>query len=104
MRLLLTRPEPEASVTAARLAALGHAVLVEPLLRIDFVPPPAGLATPAAIVFTSGNAVRAVGQWPDVAAWAGVPTFAVGERTASLAAAAGFSDVRSAAGEAEALR
>lgn len=103
MRLLLTRPEPEATATAARLEALGHDVLVEPMLRIEFLPPPRGVLPPAAIIFTSGNGVRAVRQWPEAASWAAVPVFAVGGKTAALASDTGFTDVRAASGDANAL-
>jgi uroporphyrinogen-III synthase len=103
VRLLLTRPEPEATATASRLTTLGHDVLVEPMLRIEFLPPPRSVSPPAAIIFTSGNAVRAVRQWPDAAALGSVPVFAVGEKTAALAADAGFTDIHTAAGDAEAL-
>jgi uroporphyrinogen-III synthase len=78
-------------------------VVVEPMLRIDFLPLAAGVPPPAAIIFTSGNAVRAVAKWPAGASWTGVPAFAVGRRTAALASDAGFVDIRTAAGDADAL-
>jgi uroporphyrinogen-III synthase len=103
MRLLVTRPEPEASALAARLAARGHVVLVAPLTRIVFAPEPAGLGRPAAIAVTSRNGVRAMSSWGAAKAWHGVRIYAVGAATAAAAREAGFSDVQTAAGDAAAL-
>lgn len=103
MRLLVLRPEPDASETAARLRALGHSVLVEPMLTVEFRPEPAGLPKPAAILFTSRNAVRALGRWRQAADWRGRPAFAVGKETAALARASGFGDVRAGGRDAAAL-
>ena len=61
VRLLLTRPEPDAQRTAAALRAHGHDVVVAPLLRIE---PAAdaqiGAGPWAAILITSANAAHAV--------------------------------------------
>jgi len=103
MRLLVTRPKDEADETAARLTALGHAVTVQPLLTIVLASPPVGIAPPAAILFTSGNAVRAAAMWPEAAGWRALPVFAVGAATAERAAAAGFIDVRQGEADAAAL-
>lgn len=103
MRLLVLRPEPDASETASRLRALGHVVLIDPMLDIAFAPPPPAIERPAAIMFTSRNAVRALQRWPDAATWNDVTVYAVGVETAALAGAAGFADVRVAGGDAEAL-
>ena len=99
MRLLVTRPEPDATETAAALAALGHSVLVEPLTRIVFLPPPDIAFRPAAIVFTSRNAVRALVGWPQVSKWRDTTVFAVGEKTAIAAREAGFTNVRTGGGD-----
>ena len=37
MRLLVTRPEPDAARTAEALRARGHEVLVAPLLRVETI-------------------------------------------------------------------
>jgi uroporphyrinogen-III synthase len=103
MRLLVTRPEPDATRTAERLRALGHEALVDPLLTITFTPPPNGLPKPAAILITSQNAVRALGLWPDAAQWRGVPVFVAGPATARATAALGFTDVRAGAQDAGTL-
>jgi uroporphyrinogen-III synthase len=103
MHLLVTRPEPDASRTAARLTAMGHATLVQPLLAITFTPPAEDLPAPAAILITSQNALRAVERWPGVANWRGAPLFAAGPATARAAEAQGFRNVRRGAGDAGAL-
>jgi len=97
------RPEPDASETAARLRALGHSVLVEPMLTVEFGPEPAGLPEPATVLFTSRNAVRALGRWRQAADWRDRPVFAVGKETAALARASGFRDVRVGGRDAVAL-
>lgn len=104
MRLLITRPQPEADETAARLVARGHDVMVGPVLHYTALPPPPpGAAPPAALVFTSRNGVRAITGWPQKDAWRGVPVFVVGSATAKAAREAGFSDVRSGNGDGVAL-
>ena len=61
--MLVTRPEPEASDTAARLAALGIEPVMAPLLRFAVLdvtlPDAAGFAALAA---TSANGLRALAQ------------------------------------------
>ena len=101
MRVLVTRPEPAASRTAARLRALGHAVVVAPLLVPRAVPwsvPPGGWQ---AVAFTSasgpdlsGNVLRSLIH---------LPAYTVGEATAAAAREAGFIDVRPARGDASAV-
>lgn len=96
MRILVTRPEPEADRTAARLAGLGH----DPVLAPLFAPTPvaADLAITAdALAVTSPRTVAFLDQ-PVLARFRARPVFAVGDRTAGALRAAGFSDVRSAAG------
>ena len=98
MRLLVTRPEPDAARTAAALRARGHAVVLAPLLRIellDFVLPDAPWS---AVVMTSANAARAVAEHPRRAALIAREAFAVGRHTAEAARAAGFRAVHSADG------
>lgn len=103
MRLLVTRPEPEAERTAAALRARGHSVLVSPLLRLA----PAEemrlyQEAWAGVLITSANALKVLTP-PEIEALAALPLLAVGQRTAEAARAAGFSDVRSADGDAAAL-
>lgn len=103
MRLLVTRPQPDAARTAAALAALGHETMIAPLLEAELLPPPADLLSPAAVLVTSINAVRAIAAWPAARLPRDRPLLAVGDRTADAARAAGFADIRSAAGDAGAL-
>jgi len=101
MRVLVTRPEPDASQTAARLVALGHKPVVSPLLSIDYVEGPAlSLDRVAAFVATSANGVRALARRTDRR---DIALFAVGQQTASLALSSGFRLVHSANGDAAAL-
>jgi uroporphyrinogen-III synthase len=100
MRLLVTRPEPDASRTAAALRARGHAVDIAPMMAIVPAAQPSALPKPAAIVVTSRNAVRAIDDWPAAKQWRTLPLFAVGTATAELARAGGFADVRVANGNA----
>ena len=97
--MLVTRPEPDATETAGRLAALGITPVTLPLLRLQVLdtslPDPKGFA---AIAVTSANALRALEQRGVLSRYLGLPLHAVGDRTASLAQALGFTRVRSAAG------
>jgi uroporphyrinogen-III synthase len=97
--VLITRPEPGASETARRLAALGFIPVLCPLLQIRPVPVtlPAASAI-AAVLLTSGAAIPFL---PSV--YHETPLLAVGDATADRARKAGFSRVRSASGDAEAL-
>ena len=95
--MLVTRPEPGASETAARLLALGHTPLLAPMLTIR--PRPLALAAlPQAVLVTSGNALAALPP-----ALHARPLLAVGDATAGRAREAGFSDVYSAGRDAGAL-
>jgi uroporphyrinogen-III synthase len=101
MRVAVTRPEPGASATAARLAQSGHEAVVLPLSRIV----PAGptklpeVVRFDAAVLTSANAVlHAVTEVST--RYSQLPCFAVGDRTAAAASVAGFANVVSADGDA----
>jgi uroporphyrinogen-III synthase len=99
--VVITRPREEAAALADRLSAQGHRVLVEPML--DIVPLPAvipPLARYGALVFTSANGVRFFACKSGERA---MPAYAVGSRTAAALGRAGFTDIRDAAGDAQAL-
>lgn len=97
--ILVTRPEPGAAETAARLAAMGHRALSAPMLTIRPRPPlPAGRSAPQAMLITSANAVAALPE-----SFRSIPVFAVGDATAERARAAGFAAVESAGRDAVAL-
>ncbi|MQT13499.1 uroporphyrinogen-III synthase [Segnochrobactrum spirostomi] len=104
MRVLVTRPEPQAETTASRLVARGHEPIVAPLLAI--VPEPEvvlALDTVAALVVTSKAAVEIVAGRRDRAALSALPLYVVGDATAAAARVAGFGRVVSAAGDVHAL-
>lgn len=98
MRLLVTRPEPGASASASRLAALGHEAILCPCLDIARLPDKTWPKNIAALVITSGQAIPAL-----PAKLHGTRIFCVGDATAARLAEAGFTQVESAAGDAEAL-
>ena len=101
IRALVTRPLPDAGRTADALAARGVTALVEPMLRIEFLPPPApDLGDVQALLFTSANGVRAFAA---ASPERGLPAFAAGDATAREARAAGFLRIESAAGGAREL-
>ncbi|GAC1347642.1 MAG: uroporphyrinogen-III synthase [Acetobacteraceae bacterium] len=95
--VLITRPEPDASETAARVAALGFEPIVAPVLRIR-LGSVTGPAQVDAILVTSRNAVPALPE-----RYRHVPLLAVGSATAARARAAGFATVLDAEGDAAAL-
>jgi uroporphyrinogen-III synthase len=99
VHMLVTRPEPDASETAARLGALDIEAVIEPLLIAETLPtslPPSdGFA---ALAVTSANALRALDHRDQVAGYVRLPLYAVGDRTAALARDLGFADVTSAEG------
>jgi uroporphyrinogen-III synthase len=100
VRLLVTRPQPDAERTAAALAGRGHQVACAALLRMELIPDAElGSGPWSAVVVTSANALTAVATHPRRAALLGLPVFAVGRRTASAARAAGFLDVTAAGGD-----
>jgi uroporphyrinogen-III synthase len=88
-RLVILRPEPGASRTAARAEAKGLQVRLMPLFSV--VPIEWTAPDPAkfdAVVLTSANAVRHAGE--ELQKLKSLPAHAVGKATAELARAAGF--------------
>jgi uroporphyrinogen-III synthase len=88
MRVLITRPEPDATRLAEALRARGHEPVPAPLMTIvvSQAPPPREIAD-AVLLFTSANGARAA-EAHNVRAKRVV--FAVGEATAQAAREAGF--------------
>lgn len=103
MHILVTRPEPAASQTAARLVALGHKVTIDPMLRIAPSTAPLPEGPFEAVAFTSINGVKAFAAHPEFSRFSALPAFAVGTRTAREARAAGFANVTDCEGDAAAL-
>ncbi len=105
MAVLVTRPQPDNDMTAAALRARGFDVLQAPMLRFE----PVAFSVDAdahygAVIVTSANALRAIANQPVAMSLYPLPLYAVGERTAEAARAAGFKNVISANGNASALR
>ncbi len=91
MRLLVTRPEPDAERTAAALRARGHSVVIAPLLRIEPLADAAIGAGPwAAVLVTSANIAHAIAGHAKRADLTHLPVFAVGERSAHAMRIAGL--------------
>lgn len=93
--MLITRPEPGASDTAARIAAMGMVPVVAPVFATRLVETvlPACDAI-ASVLVTSGSALAAL-----PATYHGLTLLAVGDVTAARARAAGFQNVVSASGD-----
>lgn len=90
MKLLILRPEPGASETAARAREMGLDAVVAPLFVIRPVDGPAESAADYdAVLITSANGARHA-----PAGLTALSCFAVGERSAAAAREAGFADVR----------
>jgi uroporphyrinogen-III synthase len=104
MRLLVTRPEPDAAAQAAKLAARGHEPVLAPLLAIEFAAAvPLDLDGAQALIVTSRNALRALAAHHELAAALRLPLITVGEATAEAAAKLGFTEVTAGPGTAEQL-
>jgi uroporphyrinogen-III synthase len=104
MRLLVTRPEPDALKLSAVLEEAGHEAVVEPLLSVSLE----GGETidvdgAQALIATSRNALRALKASPALAEARRLPLFAVGKATAAEARALGFEVVVTGAGTAAEL-
>lgn len=100
MKILVTRPEPDASRLGERLRAAGHDPVIEPLLSVEYLEAGAELSgdlkAAQAQAFTSANGVRALARLYSERA---LPVFAVGAATAAAARAEGFNSVHVAGGD-----
>ncbi|MCU0791141.1 MAG: uroporphyrinogen-III synthase [Nitratireductor sp.] len=107
MRVLLTRARERSEKTARKLKAAGHEAIILPLVdyRDTSAAVPAGHYD--AVAFTSAEAVRSLARRiaadPGLTTLFSLPAFCVGAATAQACRAAGFHDVRSADGDADAL-
>ncbi|WP_374900883.1 uroporphyrinogen-III synthase [Brucella endophytica] len=99
---MVTRPEPGASSTALRLNEMGYVPVVLPLSKTVPVSAKLPLGCFDAVAVTSVNALRHADP-ALIRALLHLPVFAVGEKTAGAARAAGFSDVAAAGGDGAAL-
>ena len=105
MRLVVTRPEPDAGFLAEILTGLNHEVVVEPMLDVRFHEE---FELPAdrfqAVIFTSANGVRAMARRDNFRDFLDIPVLTVGLASAEAARRSGFEDVTGAQGGLEALR
>jgi uroporphyrinogen-III synthase len=101
LRVWVTRTQPGADATAARLRELGHEPVVAPLLEVRTLADAAmDLDGVGALAFTSANAVAVFAAREGGRGW---PVFAVGDATADAAREAGFGRVGSSGGDVAAL-
>jgi uroporphyrinogen-III synthase len=100
-KIWITRAQPGADATAARVRALGHEAFVAPLLTVSLLEGVRiDMEGVGALAFTSANGVRAFAEIsPDRTQ----RVFAVGVSTAEAARAVGFKRVLSADGDVAAL-
>ena len=108
MVLLVLRPEPQASDMVAALATRGVPALAEPMLTIEPATDPAGRIRAAdpgveALILTSRQSVAILKGAQGLDRITRLPVIAVGGGTAHDARAIGFTDVRSADGNADDL-
>ena len=107
MRILVLRPEPAASRTAARLEARGHETVLLPLSKAEHALEEVrmALAEPhGALAITSAEVTRLLGRLGDgLRPHLATTVFAVGASSARAARDIGFANVLSADGNGEAL-
>ena len=104
MRVLITRPEREATALATALVQRGHAAVIAPLFTLQILHPPAdfaaALTASQAVLLTSATGARALAEANEQR---NKLVFAVGDTTAATAEGLGFTSVTSASGDASAL-
>jgi uroporphyrinogen-III synthase len=93
MRLLVTRPQPDASRQAEILQERGHEAVLAPLLEIELIDRTIPLGDAQALVASSRNAIRALAAHRQRDEALKLPLFAVGEATAGAARELGFADL-----------
>lgn len=98
MLVIVTRAQPGADETAARLTRLGYTAIVSPALTITPIPETRlpDVQESDGLVFTSANGVRA---FAEICRMRMVTAYCVGPATAAAAKAAGFEDIRNADGD-----
>ena len=101
MRLLITRPQPDADQLAAELTARGHSSLIASSLEITYFRTPIDLDGVQAILVTSRNGARTLNAMTDRR---DIPVLAVGDGTASEAEVSGFSTLAASASRPRARR
>jgi len=102
-RVIVTRPEPDASAFAAMVKAAGMTPVLSPTIEIAFRPAAVSFDGVRALAFTSANGVRALMHTALPAGALALPVFAVGPASADAARQAGFGTVSTAAGDVASL-
>lgn len=103
MRLLITRPQPDASISADRLRQLGHEVLISSVLNVTFSNNPLTWHQDMGLVVTSRNGIRALSTLSTDEMRTKATLFTVGDATAALAKEAEFKNIISASGDVDGL-
>ena len=104
MRLLITRPQPDAGALADKLQALGVEAVISPLLHIeDIDSAPLALAGVQALIATSRNGLHALARRGEYEDAVNLPIYCVGEATGALARFLGLDNVMCGEGNAHAL-
>jgi uroporphyrinogen-III synthase len=88
MRILVTRPEPDASATAEKIALLGHEAIISPAIKIRFISEIS--ITPSEddlVIFTSLNGARGLAE---LISYRNLKILCVGKATVSEAKKCGF--------------
>ncbi len=96
MKVIVTRPSPDAETFAASVARLGAEPVLSPVMVIRQRPHAIELAGVGALAFSSANGVRAFSL---LTRERRLPVFAVGAATADAAAEAGFHDITTGRGD-----
>jgi len=100
LKVLITRPQPDAEAFAEHCRREGLEPVVAPLIAVKFVDDWTAPARAGALAFTSANGVRAFASHSRVRSLA---AFCVGAATADTAAEAGFSSISVANGDVDSL-
>ncbi|HXI87000.1 MAG TPA: uroporphyrinogen-III synthase, partial [Parvularculaceae bacterium] len=100
IRVIVTRPEPDAGRFAAMLIEAGFTPILSPVMELRFAERPPDLAGVGALAFSSANGVRALARLHIPAA---LPAFMVGAASADEARQRGFLVAGEAEGDVESL-
>ncbi|MEK7266376.1 MAG: uroporphyrinogen-III synthase [Pseudomonadota bacterium] len=100
MKVIVTRPSPDAEIFAREAASIGAEPVLSPVMAIRVRETTIDLAGAAALAFTSANGVRAFAALSPAR---DLKAFAVGAATAEAARGEGFREVEAAEGDVESL-
>lgn len=104
MRILVTRPQPQADKTADKLVAMGHEVVIEPQLVFEAMAvDPAAVQGYGVLAVTSARAIEALASHGGLDSLQQATVFCVGQATAQAARDVGFCEVVNAQGDVAAL-